>query len=33
MILKPLPGISYLATSPTYFEMMQKKKNSKKGKL
>jgi hypothetical protein len=29
--MQPLPGLSYLATSPTYYEMMarNKKKNKK----
>ena len=32
-VLQPLPGVSYLSTSPVYFEMMAKKKKNGKGQL
>jgi len=31
-VLQPLPGISYLSTSPVYYEMLEKRKK-KKGQL
>jgi len=30
-LMQPLPGVSYLATSPTYYEMMSKAKNKRRG--
>jgi hypothetical protein len=28
-LMQPLPGVSYLATSPTYYEMMARAKKSR----